>query len=227
MRGSFLDFTCGSQVAETVGMMFTTALRPIFWTVVGILLASIGYQVWQHTDHGDLYFWMMHSYADIWHYLNFNPGHLIGLKMVAGDTVRVSIGLINSYPPLIAAWGRLTTALTNGTIYGLGLGIPLAIIATIGLRHFGHDLTERKHTRGATIASVLGLQTDVAKLNAAASVIDCHKIASDLYGITAPFKVTIPANRRHIRSLVHEPYYSAGVPYPWRAELMSRRGAKA
>ena len=218
MRGSFLDFTRGSQVAETVGMMFTTALRPMFWTVMGILIAAIGYQVWQHTDHGDRYFWMMHSYADIWHYFSFNPGHLIGLKMVAGDTVRVPISLINSYPPLVAAWGRLTTALTNGTTYGLGLGIPLAIIATIGLRRFGHDLTERKHTRGAMIASVSELQADVAALNAAASAIDSRKIASDLYGRSAPFKLTIPANRRHVRSLVHKPYQVAGVPYPWRAE---------
>ena len=218
MRGSFLDFTRGSQVAETVGMMFTTALRPMFWTVVGILLAAIAYQLWQHTDHGDRYFWMMHSYADVWHYFNFNPSHLIGLKMVAGDTVRVPISLINSYPPLIAAWGRLTTALTNGTVYGLGLGIPLAIIATIGLRRFGHDLTERKHTRGATIASVPELQANVAVLNAAASAVDSRKIASDLYGKSAPLKLTIPANRRHVRSLVHEPYTVAGVPYPWRAE---------
>jgi len=218
MRGSFLDFTRGSQVAETVGMMFTTALRPMFWTVVGILLATIGYQVWQHTDHGDRYFWMMHSYADIWHYFNFNPSHLIGLKMVAGDTVRVPISLINSYPPLIAAWSRLIIALANGTTYGLGLGIPLAIIATIGLRRFGHDLTERKHTRGAMIASVPELQADVATLNASASAADSRRIASDLYGKSAPLKLTIPANRRHVRSLIHEPYQVAGVPYPWRAE---------
>ncbi|QYE37222.1 type IV secretion system DNA-binding domain-containing protein (plasmid) [Polymorphobacter sp. PAMC 29334] len=218
MRGSFLDFTRGSQVAETVGMMFSTALRPMFWTIAGLLIMAIGYQLWTQTLHGDNYFWMMHSYASVWHYFEFNPSHLIGLKMAAGDVARVPISVINSYPPLIAAWERLTHALTTGTEFGLGFGIPISIIAAIALRRFGHDLTERKHTRGAMIASVSELKTEVGTLNSAASAADSRKIAADVFGKSAPLKLVKASNRAYVQALVHQPYSVAGVPYPWRAE---------
>ena len=218
MRSSFLEFTRGSQVAETVGMMFGTALRPMFWTVVAILLTAIGYQLWQHTDHGDDYYWMMHSYAAVWHYFAFNPDHLIGLKMIAGDVVRVPIRMINDYPPLIAAWDRLMAALTHGTVAGLVFGIPLSIIAAIALRRFGHDLTQRKHTRGATIGDVPLLFAAVVALNRVQCAEDRRKTASQLYGRKAPIKMMTPAARAEVEAMLHEPYTIAGVPYPWRAE---------
>ena len=218
MRSSFLDFTRGSQVAETVGMMFGTALRPMFWTVVAILLTAIGYQLWQHTDHGDDYYWMMHSYAAVWHYFAFNPDHLIGLKMTAGDVVRVPIRMINDYPPLIAAWDRLTAALTHGTVTGLVFGVPLSIIAAIALRRFGHDLTQRKHTRGATIGDVPLLFAAVVALNRIQCAEDRRKTASQLYGRKTLIKMMTPAARAEVETMLHEPYTIAGVPYPWRAE---------
>ncbi|MGI4876198.1 MAG: type IV secretion system DNA-binding domain-containing protein [Janthinobacterium lividum] len=218
MRGSLLDFTRGSQVAETVGMMFGTALRPMFWTVVAILAAAIGYQLWQHTEAGDSYYWMMHSYASVWHYFEFNPAHLIGLKMVAGDTVRVPISLINSYPALIDAWARLTTALTRGGVIGLVFGVPVSIMATIALRRFGHDLTERKHTRGAMIANTPELIAEVDSLNTAQSAKDRRDAAARLYGRSAPLKLLKASARAEVEALVHVPYTVGGVPYPWRAE---------
>ncbi|UAJ12404.1 type IV secretion system DNA-binding domain-containing protein (plasmid) [Polymorphobacter megasporae] len=218
MRGSFLDFTRGSQVAETVGMMFGTALRPMFWTVVAILLTAIGYQFWRHTNQGDDYYWMMHCYASVWHYFAFNPSHLIGLKMVAGDTVRVPISMINSYPALIEAWDRMTAALRHGAGIGLVFGLPLSIIAAIALRRFGHDLTQRKHTRGATIGDVPLLLAAVVALNRVQCLDDKRKIAGQLYGRKATIKMMTPAARAEVEGMLHTPYTIAGVPYPWRAE---------
>ena len=41
MRTSLMDFTRGSQVAETIAMMFGTALRPMIYTAMAIVTAAI------------------------------------------------------------------------------------------------------------------------------------------------------------------------------------------
>ena len=53
MRTSLMDFTRGSQIAETVTMMFGTAVRPMLYTAAAIVAASVAWRVWGETETGD------------------------------------------------------------------------------------------------------------------------------------------------------------------------------
>lgn len=218
MRSKFLDFTRGSQVAETVGMMFATSLRPMLLTTTAIIAGTIGYQLWRHTNDGDSYYWIMRGYASAWHYFGFDPTHIVGLKTQTEGTVRVHIDSINSYPPLKAAWDRLTSAIATGGLYGLAIGIPFALLTTAALKRFGHSLTERKHSRGARLATRKDLLNDVMLYNTKESGPERHQIAVDLYGKWKANIAFTPAQVRAVDARMHTPYTIGGIPYPWRAE---------
>ena len=87
MRTSLMDFTRGSQVAETIAMMFGTALRPMFYTALAIVVAAVGWLIWTETNPGDSYYWLMHVYASAWLWMEFEPRRvcrrLVGLSHAA------------------------------------------------------------------------------------------------------------------------------------------------
>ncbi len=218
MRSSLLDFTRGSQVAETVTMMFGTALRPMLLTALAIVLAVIGWNLWRHTERGDAYYWIMHSYAAIWHYFEFNPRHLIGLRTETLGTVRVPLNAVASYPPLIAAWHRLVEAFMGGLKVGAIVGIPGGIVSSIYLRRFGKSLTERTHKRGAMLASKNQLIAEVDAYNDDIGREERDADMARILGRGWKLKAGIVKRSALLAAGMYEPYRIAGVSYPWRAE---------
>jgi type IV conjugative transfer system coupling protein TraD len=218
MRSSLLDFTRGSQVAETVTMMFGTALKPMLMTALAIILGVIAWNLWQHTETGDSYYWIMHSYAAVWRYFEFNPKHLVGLKTETLGTVTVPLDAVALYPPLIAAWHRLVEALLGGLKVGAVVGTPLSVISTFYLRRFGRSLTERTHKRGAMLASKNQLIAEVDAYNldigGPERDADTARILGPKWRLKAPFV----SRDALVAAGMYEPYRIAGVSYPWRAE---------
>ena len=98
MRTSLMDFTRGSQVAETIAMMFGTALRPMIYTALAIVTAAIGWLIWTETEPGDSYYWLMHVYASAWLWMKFNADKLLGLKTLTRRGYRERSGSMLSKP---------------------------------------------------------------------------------------------------------------------------------
>jgi len=218
MRSSLLDFTRGSQVAETVTMMFGTALRPMLMTAMAIITGVIAWNLWQHTEAGDPYYWVMHSYAAIWHYFEFNPKHLVGLKTETLGTISVPLNAVATYPPLIAAWHRLVEAFVGGLKVGVVVGIPLSFVSTFYLRRFGKSLTERTHKRGAMLASKAQLIGAVDAYNLGIGRNERDADTARILGPKWRLKARFVSHATLVSAGLYEPYRIAGVAYPWRAE---------
>ena len=218
MRTSLMDFTRGSQVAETIAMMFGTALRPMIYASLAMISGFIALLVWTGTHSGDSYYWLMHAYASAWLWVGFSPAKIVSLKTLTEGNVHVHIAAVSTYPPLQAAWHRLWTAVWGGVAYGLAVGVPLAIGSTILLRRFGTGLTRRRHQRGSQLATLPTLLAEVTDYNQIEGRRDRIADVRRLVG-TVPWHRALRAKRAElIASGAYEPYRIAGVPYPWRAE---------
>ena len=218
MRTSLMDFTRGSQIAETVAMMFGTALRPMLLTALAIMAGIIGWLIWTESQPRDGYYWLMHLYASSWLWMEFNPQKLLGLKTLTEGTIMVHIADVTSYPPLQAAWLRLWSAVSGGVMYGSLIGVPLAMVSTVVLRKFGHGLTERKHKRGAQLASAEQLRADVIAFNLETGADDRAADKRRILGRGAWHKAPLWTKHELIEAGMYEPFTLAGIPYPWRAE---------
>jgi type IV conjugative transfer system coupling protein TraD len=218
MRTSLMDFTRGSQVAETIAMMFGAALKPMLFSALAIVLGITAWLLWHNAHPGDGYYWMMHSYAAVWHYFAFNPKHPIGLRMTAGDTVRVPMSMINSYPPLMAAWTRFWSAMGGGLTYGSLIGVPLAILATGAFQRYGARLTKRKHKRGSQLVGIDALVAEIATYNDDVGRSDRDADRRRILGPQAWRKAPFVSRQALIAAGMYEPYTLAGVSYPWRTE---------
>ena len=49
MKRSFGNFTRGSQLIETFGLMFAAGLKPMLWVVVTLLSVALGWLIWRET----------------------------------------------------------------------------------------------------------------------------------------------------------------------------------
>ena len=218
MRGELMDFTRGSQLAETVAMMFASALKPMLWTLLAIIATCIAWAFYQHTQTGDFYYCLMRIYAWSWSYLEFNPQLLVGLRTLTQGTVRVPITVVDSYPPLHAAWQRMMASLKDGLYYGLIIGVPLAVVAVRALRRYGNDVTTRDHKRGARLASAPALAAMIAAYNIRAGREERNRAKRQILGRAAPLIAPFVSRQKLITKGMHEPFTIAGIAYPWRAE---------
>lgn len=218
MRTSLMDFTRGSQVAETIAMMFGTAVRPLIWTALTIVAALTSWLVWRGTNPGDSYYWIMHLYASAWTWIEFSPHHLVGLKTLTQGTVMVHISDVTTYPPLQAAWQRLWSAVSAGVLYGLLLGLPLAVVSIVLLRRFGSGLTRRRYKRGSRLVSAVQLAADIDAYNRNTGRPDRRNDTRRILGKHHWHQAPFASRRDLVAAGMYEPYRLAGVPYPWRTE---------
>ena len=218
MRNGLMDFTRGTQVAETIAMMFSTALKPMLLTATAIVATLVGWQLWHHSQRGDTVLWLMHMYAWTWLWFGFSPGSHLGIRGAGGERSVMAIADVIGYPPVAAAWDRLTAALRSGLSWGLIVGIPLAIASTAALRRYGRRLVKRTHKRGAQLATPAQLTAEVEAFNLKAGAEDR---AADLRRILGPgawHKQHFNTRRELIRAGLYEPFTIAGIPYPWHSE---------
>ena len=213
-----MDFTRGSQVAETIAMMFGTALRPMIYASLAMISGFIALLVWTGTHPGNSYYWLMHAYASAWVWVGFSPAKIVSLKTLTEGNVHVHIAAVRSYPPLQAAWHRLWTAVWGGVGYGLAVGVPVAIGSAILLRRFGTGLTRRRHQRGSQLATLPTLLTEVTEFNRIEGRADRLNDLRRVLGHAPWHRKLLALRAELIAAGAYEPYRIAGVPYPWRAE---------
>ena len=79
MKPKYGDFTRGSQLIETFGMMFAAGLRPMLWVIGTLFSVSLGFLIWNDMESGDLYRCAMRFYSWFWDYLKLDPGKLVNV----------------------------------------------------------------------------------------------------------------------------------------------------
>ncbi|QGY80782.1 type IV secretion system DNA-binding domain-containing protein [Sphingorhabdus lacus] len=210
MKRNLLNFTRGSQLLGHFGFMFAAGLKgPLivaamviggmcWWTLSGGLSTHETYLVW------------MRIYAAIYGFMEFDPAKLISIETGLGGTVELPLGTAQHYPPIMLAWEHMLALLKQALTHAALLLVPTMIAFYWFASHFGSRSKERKHERGAMLATLTELVAEIGEHNAR----ERKRELSEALGIK--WRYALPGELR--RLFPYAPSHLAQVSYPWRLE---------
>lgn len=218
MKAKFGDFTRGSQLIETFGLMFAAGLKPMAWALFTTLSAALGYLIWHDMSSDDLYRCIMRGYSWFWDFLSLDPKKPVSVVGPNNSPVKMPIGMVDFYPPVRNSWDLLISTIITALTFTAIVGVPVCFGYTWASRQIGNKALRRNHERGATLASIGELIARVNAYNDATGKPERRTEFRRIYGrfwwMYAPF-----AKRDELLEAgMYQPYQVAGVPFPWRAE---------
>jgi type IV conjugative transfer system coupling protein TraD len=218
MKRSFGNFTRGSQLIETFGLMFAAGLKPMLWVVGTLLSVALAWLIWRNMAQDDLYRCVMRGYAWLWEYLKFDAHKLVAVTGDKHERVKLPISVVPIFPPVQASWRLLIATIVRALEITALIGLPACLVYTWVSHRIGNKALRRNHERGATRAPVSELIRQVNASNREDGRVerneDYRRLLGPLWWLWAPF-----ARRDElIAAGMYLPYTIAGVPYPWRAE---------
>ena len=165
MKHNLVNFTRGSQLLGHFGFMFAAGLKgPLIVTV----LVAVGLLYWEVSgalDDHQVYLIWMHVYASAYGFMEFDPDKLVNLKLADGSMVAFPISVVTDYPPM-----REAVALFRSTAVG-ALWLAALILAPLFLlfwwvaERFGERSKQKKHVRGAELATLPELKREIERHN--------------------------------------------------------------
>jgi type IV conjugative transfer system coupling protein TraD len=210
MRHKFTNFTRGSQLLGHFGFMFAAGLKGPLIVTAATFTGLCGWRVWTALSDHESYLCWMRLYAGIYNWFEFDPAKAVNLETLSGAHVLLPIANVGTHPNVVAAWDRMTDAAGDGAVLAGVITVP-AIAAFAWLAAwFGRRSKESRHERGATLADLPSLVTEIDAHNA-------RERASEYRRLVGPgWRYASAAELR--QAGLYEPYKLAGVPYPWRLE---------
>jgi len=210
MRNKFTNFTRGSQLLGHFGFMFAAGLKGPLMVTAATFTGLCWWRVSTALSDHESYLCWMRLYAAIYTWFEFDPAKTVRLETLSGAHVLLPMAGVTSHPIVVAAWDRMTSAAGDGVMLAAFITVP-AIAAFAWLAAwFGRWSKESRHERGATLAELPALVTEIDAHNA-------RERASEYNRLLGPsWRFASAAERREAG--LYEPYSLAGVPYPWRLE---------
>lgn len=210
MTHKFTNFTRGSQLIGHFGFMFAAGLKgPLIVTAATSAGLCWWYVSAALSDHESYLCWMR-LYAGIYNWFEFNPAKAISLETLSGAHVLMPIADLGRHPSVVAAWTRMAAAAGDGATVAAFITVPLIVAFAWVAAWFGRRSKESRHERGATLAELPALISEIESHNA-------RERASEYRRLIGPgWRYASAAERRDAG--LYEPYTLAGVPYPWRLE---------
>ena len=210
MKHSLVNFTRGSQLLGHFGFMFAAGLKgPLIIT----LLVIFGLIYWEVTssltDHQTYLVWM-HIYSSFYAFMEFDPDKLVNLTLANGSMVAFPISVVTEYPPMkeaITAFEGAVEAALVTSAWGL---FPAFIAFWWVAEHFGWRSKQRKHVRGASLASLAELEGEIDDHNR-------HERARE-YGSNLGWRWRLVGSSALASAGLYSPAHLAGVSWPWRKE---------
>lgn len=218
MKRSFGNFTRGSQLIETFGLMFAAGLKPMLWVVGTLLSVTVGWLIWRDMAQDDLYRCVMRIYAWAWDYLKFDAHKLVAVTGDNHERVKIPISLVSIFPPVKASWQLLITTILRALKITALVGLPACLAYTWASRHIGNKALHRNHERGATLAPVSELIRQIIAFNRVTGRAERSEDYRRLYGPFWRIWALFAKRDELIAEGMYLPYTVAGVPYPWRVE---------
>ncbi|MBY8335575.1 type IV secretion system DNA-binding domain-containing protein [Alteriqipengyuania sp. NZ-12B] len=210
MKHNLVNFTRGSQLLGHFGFMFAAGLKgPLIVTVL-VALGLVYWEVSGALDDHQIYLLWMHVYASAYGFMEFDPDKLVNLKLADGSMVAFPISVVTDYPPM-----REAVALFRSTAVG-ALWLAALILAPLFLlfwwvaERFGERSKQKKHVRGAELATLPELKREIERHN--------RDARSREYGETMGWKWRL-AGSSYLRDAgFYAPAHLARVSWPWRLE---------
>jgi hypothetical protein len=206
MARKFGDFTRGSQLIETFGLMFAAGLKPMLWVVFTLFSVTLGFLIWKEMASADLYRCIMRGYAWFWEYLKFDPGKLVAVSGPGNTTVKLPIGKVDDYPPIKQSWELLLTVLGAAFSFTAFVALPVCMGYTYGAKWLGRKMVRRDHERGATLAPVGELIAQIEDANNAPRKAERVSEYERVFGPGWKTRVPFMSRAELVKCGVYEPY---------------------
>lgn len=210
MRHKFVNFTRGSQLIGHFGFMFAAGLKGPLIVAALTLAGLIWWRASASLSGHEAYLCGMRIYAAIYGWFEFDPAKLANLETASGGQVAVPLSGLAAHPLIAPAWAKLMAAVKSGATLAAIVTVPATIAFAWVAAWFGRRSKESRHERGATLAELPALITEIEVHNRG-------ERASE-YGalLGRGWRLASPAERR--AAGLYEPYSLTGVPFPWRLE---------
>lgn len=218
MKRRFGDFTRGSQLIETFGLMFAAGLKPMMWVTGTLFSVTLAWLIWHDMSSNDLYRCIMRVYAWFWEYLKFSPAKEVAIVGANGIPVIMPIGEVTEFPLVKDSWQLLISTLSAALQFTAFVALPTCFFYTWASRWLGRKVLNRKHERGATIAPIGELIAQIEDANAKLEKEERADQSERIFGPYWRLKVPLLSGKDLLLAGVYAPYTIAGVPYPWRTE---------
>ena len=142
--------------------------------------------------------------------MEFDPAKHVTLQSGLGGSFQISMARLPDFPPLLAAWGKLTAALWRTLWLGTIVAAPLTAAYYWFAVRFGIRSKETKHERGSQLVEGGELKRMIKAHNRT----ERARELNDLMGWR--WRLSLPNELRGAG--VHQPFEIAGMPYPWHQE---------
>ncbi|PAX09065.1 type IV secretion system DNA-binding domain-containing protein [Sphingomonas lenta] len=210
MRRDLVNFTRGSQLIGHFGFMFAAGLKAPAICAGMLFSGLIWWQLSAALTGHESYLCWMRLYVRIYLWFEFDPTRSVNLETASGARLIVPIQAAPGHPMIVAAWTKFMAAVREGALVASIIVVPATIAFAWIAAWFGRRSKESRHERGATLATLPQL----------ASEIDAHnrvERATEYRRLLGPgWRLASPAERRAAN--LYEPYELAGVSFPWRLE---------
>jgi type IV conjugative transfer system coupling protein TraD len=210
MKHKLVNFTRGSQLLGHFGFMFAAGLKgPLIITLL-VILGLIYWEVTSSlTDHQTYLVWM-HIYSSFYGFMEFDPDKLVNLTLADGSIVAFPISVVTEYPPMKEAMTAFEGAVEAALVTSAWGLVPAFIAFWWVAEHFGWRSKQRKHVRGASLASLAELEGEIDDHNR-------HERARE-YGSNLGWRWRLAGSSALASAGLYSPAHLAGVSWPWRKE---------
>ena len=210
MKHNLVNFTRGSQLLGHFGFMFAAGLKgPLIVTV----LVALGLVYWEMSgalDDHQVYLIWMHLYASAYGFMEFDSDKLVNLKLADGSLVAFPISVVTDYPPMREAVALFQSAVISALWLAGFILAPLFALFWWVAERFGEKSKQKKHVRGAELATLRDLSREIAAHNRDARARE--------YGDALGWRWRLAGSASLRDAGFYSPAHLAGVSWPWRLE---------
>lgn len=210
MKRNLVNFTRGSQLLGHFGFMFVAGLKgPL---IIAALVVS--WMNWWMLSSGlsghETYLVWMRIYAAGYMLMEFDPHKEVALQTAFGGSVTFPISMVQTFPPVVRAWAHMLEIEKSALVRAGLLLIPAFALFYWFAARFGRKSKERKHERGAMLATLPELVEEI----------HTHNLAERARELTAAlgWRWRLAGRRELAQAFPYRPSRLAGVTYPWRLE---------
>ena len=210
MKRNLVNFTRGSQLLGHFGFMFAAGLKgPLVIAAVVISWMSWWTLSTGLTDH-ETYLVGMKLYAAAYGFMEFDPHKDIALETAFGGTVKFPIAYLEQFPPVMRAWGHMISIMESALLRAALLLVPAFALFYWFAARFGRKSKERKHERGAMLATLPELVEEIRVHN--------HGERAKELTAALNWRYRLCSGKELDRVFPYHPSRLAHVTYPWRLE---------
>ena len=210
MKHNLVNFTRGSQLLGHFGFMFAAGLTGPLVVTLLVVLGLVYWDVSSALDDYQVYLLWMHAYASGYAFMEFDPDKLVNLKLADGSLIAFPISVVTDYPPMREAVALFQSAVISALWLAGFILAPLFALFWWVAERFGERSKQKKHVRGAELATLRDLNREIAAHNRDARARE--------YGDALGWRWRLAGSASLRDAGFYSPAHLAGVSWPWRLE---------